>query len=244
MIKNTFGVLICLLIINCNSSRVQEKNAWSTNYNIYKLISSFPNLDSSGNLEYIRDSIYSSRYENKILFLIPTLNYKIINNAVETESSFSFFEFEETKKTGIYRQSLFDSIGRTYSVDTFLMENVYSTVDLSDIIKKTELLRVDSVSAKILSKVYYSKIIPDETYNDTTYLTFSKDRREVDFPFCRELDSIHGLSLIKAVFIFNEKYLPANNIKLPRRQMLFEIVKDESVNPIMESFIKKRTNGK
>jgi len=243
MIKNTFGVLICLLIINCNSSQVREKNAWPTDYNIYKLISSFPNLDSSGKLEYIRDSIYSSRYENKIFFFIPSLNYRIINNVVETESNFSFFEFEEAKKTGIYLQSLSDSIGKTLSVDTFMMENVYSTVNFSDVIKKLKLLRVDSVSDKV-SKVYYSEVIPDETYSDTIIFTFSTERRQVDFPFCKELDSTQGLSLIKAVFIFNEKYLPANNIKLPKRQMLFEIVKDQSVNPIMESFIKKRTNGK
>jgi len=236
-------LIISYLLINCHWTKFHSnQNDYKAILEFYKITFTFPNIDTLGNLVYFHDSLFVSKIGDTNVFFIPIYNIAEVNGRISQTTNFSCYWNKKGDNNGFYYQSIKDSMGIKIPVDTFLNQNVLASLNIFDLISKSVLIKSET-QFDTLTKIYFSKIVLDETYNDSTVLTFSKIKRGIELPFCKRLDSLMGGSLIKARFIFNERFLPRVPIKLPKREMILEVQKIKPEFSQWDYFIKKLTQS-
>ncbi len=225
LFKNHITRIKCLVIwflFFCNCSAIKHS---TKDGEIFLLILSLPVVQLDGGLINIRDSIVVTHYKNSILYQFPN-HYSIEDEEkiLFQELRYTYFAFKANEKSGYLFSSINDTVGKKLSVDSLLQRKAFGSINLYDVVRESELISSTNDSANgIITQIYLSQKVPDESYNDSTYLFFLKKHRKIDFPFSKKLDSAMNLGLIKAKLIFKERYSNSYKIKAPKREMSIEI---------------------
>jgi hypothetical protein len=191
-----------------------------------------------------KDTILIFYYSDYILYrLSPTIKFETGEKVSGTEP---YFIYDKNNEFGFLFTSLIDSSkGTKFLVDSFLANRgirgrdfdipVDSLWTLTEVIKSKE---------NVFLEKYGSLKQGDETTIDSIYYYYSKDMNKVEYSFSKKLDSIRGMKLFKARFLYNERISTSNEIILPKRELSFEMIEEHVPNPkkIIE-FIKKFESG-
>jgi hypothetical protein len=88
---------------------------------------------------------------------------------------------------------------------------------------------------------YVPKTKPDESYNDTTLLYYSKAMKKIQFSLSPFLDSLNDSKLYKLRLAYNESYSQKYSITMPQRDIIYEIqqiklANAEKLKPLFRRF--------
>jgi hypothetical protein len=159
----------------------------------------------------------------------------ISDEHVLTETRYNYFVYRQGSSIGIWYRSMeqldsakqlsIDSILKRVGPPTNLQSIIYSPND--SLVERTTLDNGNTVIEK-----YIPKTKPDESYNDTTLLYYSKALKSIKFSLSPFFDSLTNTKLYKLRLAFNESYSPKYSITMPQRDIVYEIVKVDLANPI------------
>lgn len=202
-----------------------------------KITSNIPIILNNGKLENETDSLDVIEFESYFIYVIPKLteSYKASANHSGNVSDKAFvgdkisYKYLIAAKGNLYGD-MYDSLnaptGKKTNIDTFLFQqgflgcnfyNAFSVKATDSLVQRTFLNK-----SNVLEK-YVTVRRADESYNDTTYLYFTKDLTSIDFSFCKELDKAKNMKLYKSRFIFNKTFNNKYSFPLPARELWYSI---------------------
>lgn len=201
------------------------------------------------------DTIPIYYYQDLIIYQLPytfdsskvTFHVKtdtISDEHILTETRYNYFVYRQGNRKGLWYKSLeqldstkqlfTDSISKRVGTPTNLQSIIYSPND-------TLIERTTFDKGNIVIEKYIPKTKPDESYNDTTLLYYSKTLKPIKFSLSPFLDSLSNAKLYKLRLAFNETYSQKYSITMPQRDIVYEIVKLELTNlvklkPLIQRF--------
>lgn len=143
-----------------------------------------------------------------------------------TETRYNYFVYKNGNSNGIWYKSIeqldsnkiltVDSIIKRVGTPTNLQAIIYSPND--------SLLESQSLdNGNILIEKYIPKTKPDDSYNDTTLLYYSKIMKPIPFSLSSFLDSLKNKKLYKLRLAYNEAFSETYSITMPKRDIIYEI---------------------
>ncbi len=201
-----------------------------------RVYSNFPGVSPKGKLLNMYDSLTIFYYKEMVLYQIPTVHLitntylnkfgNTVKNTTKEEPAFEYFVYKQGDDSG-FSGLLYD----TLTVSAFKKRRLDSFLVNEALRNPVAFNNLDEVLIEHkLSKGYYSlieKSAPkkkiDETYEDTSYFYFSDRLKDIDFSFSPKMDSLKNSKLVKIRFLYNATYSKKYKIRLPRREMFFEI---------------------
>jgi hypothetical protein len=135
-----------------------------------------------------------------------------------------YYVFKNGSESGLQYDSLSVSKHKIFNIDSIQRRKVFKGAKLYNL-ANDRLTKAVWVSKKILKEEYVSIYKPDETYNDTSYIYFSKDKfKNIDYSLSKEADSLKKMKLVQLNLIYKAVPKGANSkINIPRREMVFKI---------------------
>lgn len=238
-IARNIKTIFFMALTCCTSFGGKSENEFqnSTSVEAIKITSNVPVILDNGKLENETDSLDVVEFENYFIYVIPRLteSYKASANHSGDVSHKIFvgnkisYKYLIAAKGNLYGD-LYDSLnahtGKKTNIDTFLLQqgflgcNFYNAFS----VKATDSLvqRIFLNKSNVLEK-YVTVRKTDESYNDTTYLYFTKDLTDIDFSFCKELDRAKNMKLYKSRFIYNKTFTNKYSFPLPARELWYSI---------------------
>lgn len=192
-----------------------------------------------GDRQYIDfdDSIPIYYFQDLTIYKLPytfdssKLTYHIKADTISqehimTETRYNYFVSKKGNNNGIWYRSIeqldsnkilaVDSIIKRIGIPTNLQAIIYSPND--------SLLESQSLdNGNILIEKYIPKTKPDDSYNDTTLLYYSKTMKQIQFSLSPFLDSLKNKKLYKLRLAFNEAFSETYSITMPKRDIIYEI---------------------
>lgn len=166
------------------------------------------------------------------------------NEHILTETRYNYFVFRQGSKKGIWYYSLerLDST-KQLTCDSMLKQ-VGMQTNLQSFLNDPNdslLERTTLQNGNIVMEKYITKTKPDESYNDTTFLYYSKSMKPIDFSISPFLDSITNSKLFKLRLVFNETYSAKYGITMPKRDLVCEIQESkplhfDKLKPLVQRF--------
>jgi hypothetical protein len=229
-------LIAVFFLSSCGNNKILHDTGTVTKIS-YK--TQLPIVNLSGEMKYIKGNITFYYAKEYTVYKLPT--YDLDDEGINkiTNNSYNFFVVKNNESIGyIYDTLIWDNLikrnnrifnksnWRKINADStlkgrgFIDFNVYNLVMQSKLAySKTE----NNINSLI--RVYTPTKIIDESYNDTTFLYFSKSLKNIVFSFSRQLDSVENLKLVKIRLLSNEKFSQQYKIILPKREFVFEINK-------------------
>lgn len=232
-------VAFLLFITLLNSCTVQDNKSKMPLTGIL-LNYELPNFDMrQGNLITVKDSIKIYYLDDLILFkvdyLTTTYNKKaIVGNEViasedpktiESQTPNSIYYLcKKGAETGLKYDSLSAKTHTEFNVNNLLEKRTFKGAKLYD--TTNDILAEPAQTSKdgrIFEK-YVPKTKFDASYNDSTYLFFTKKFKDVPYSLSKEADSLKKMKLTEVNFIYNAvKKDSKNKMDIPRRKFIFKI---------------------
>lgn len=232
------GFICMIFLMNCASTKNYSKNIVAISF-----IVNFPVVQGDNQLFYFRDTIPIFYYQDLILYKLPytfdssKMIYHTKTDTIEqqnilTETRYNYFVYRHGKQYGIwYKEMNSDSLIKL-SVDSIIDKKGTPTILQSILANPNDTLvaRIRESIGNIFIEKYASKSKPDESYNDTTLLYYSKNMKYIKFSFSPILDSIKKLKLFKVKLIYNKAYSSKYSITMPQRELTYEFQKKQIEN--------------
>lgn len=191
---------------------------------------------TDGSLTLLNDSFLIYYKENMILLRAPYkyVNYKkatIVNDTISLldedienkMTKFLNFIYVRDMKSGLGYDSIDGKGFKKFKVDSLLKIKAFRGAAFlaadDSLVKSTY-----NKKALLLSETYVSKKNVDESFPDTSYLTYTSRIRDIEYSFSKEADSIKKMKLFKVEFIYNP--IPKSKMyhfNIPRRHFIFKI---------------------
>lgn len=150
----------------------------------------------------------------------------ISDEHIFTETRYNYFVYKRGNDNGIWYRSIeqldsnktltVDSILKRIGIPTNVQAIIYSPND--------SLLESQSFdNGNLLIEKYIPKTKPDDSYNDTTLLYYSKTMKPIQFSMSPFLDSMKSKKLYKLRLAYNEAFSKIYSITMPKRDIIYEI---------------------
>lgn len=218
-----------------------SKKAGSTKLELraIELISSIPMTDYSGQIGYFEDTLIQFEQAGQILQQISVKrNLSVMqtdkdgniigNELISLPDGSRYFFYRLGNKYGVFydtaqnakalfRPALVDSLAELNTATNF--EPIMKTKILNDSLVSSYL----SADKSTLIEKYVPRIKKDETYSDTTMLTYFKSLNGIHFSFSKKVDSTRKMKLAKIELKFNAIPNHPELYKRKTRQLTFAI---------------------
>lgn len=145
---------------------------------------------------------------------------------IANKISYNYLIVSKGSSYGYMYDSLNSSTSKKTNIDTFLFQKGFGGCNFYNgfLIKATgSLLQRTFLNKSNLLEKYVTVNKSGDSYNDTTYLYFTKDFNDMDFSFCKELDKAKNMKLYKSRFIFNKTFSNKYPFPLPARELWYSI---------------------
>ncbi|WP_448700515.1 hypothetical protein ACFGVR_01030 [Mucilaginibacter sp. AW1-3] len=232
----TISIPVLFIFLSCRTFSVAQEI-----YTSIKLTSHFEFVKSSaGDLVKMDDNIGIVSYLDYVVYKIP---HEFIYNKITRDKDFHIIHSIKTKEETKYsylvynrKKSygyMFDSINvaKAYkvSVDSFLIKKAFKAFPFYQK-GRDNLVKLIKNIDDILIEKYVCNQKKDASYFDTTYYFYDKKLSNVEYSFSRYLDSTRHSKLCKAKFIYNAIPATGQSPAIPKREFIFEIKRDDSIN--------------
>lgn len=223
------------LLISCFSMcKTSGQESKQEDIGSFVFINTIPLVNTKGVVTYYRDSI-SIYYTNKVaLYRIQTTqtnNVVLIDkNGNQKEGSsksttvFDYFIHKIGDSVGYYYKNNNPNEGLMYSVVNFLGEYC-SYNPLMFQTDRFSLISSEKGADYELTEKYAVKYKSDESICDSLEYFYSSKYNGIPYSFSSKIDSLHGLKLSKAKFIYTESFSNQYKIIMPKREFIFELKK-------------------
>jgi hypothetical protein len=184
------------------------------------------------------DTISIFYFDKYIIYELPaTRQFETDTKIKNTEP---YFIYSKNNKYGFLFNNIKDSgSGKQYLIDSFLVKRAFKNSGIG--IPEDSVFKIIE-NAKQSDSFFikkYAAIKNNELTPDSIYYYFSSRFNDISYSLSPKLDSIEKMKLYKLRLLFNETYSESQKIKLPKREIFFEIRKKEVDNPNeIISFIK------
>lgn len=200
------------------------KTANSSKVKKIDFFTSLPIVSKSGELSKMEHTVSVYWYNDYMFYEVSSYFIKSMDNEITSQDTiYKYFIFKQNEKTGFWYDSLkSDKISKIFSVDSFYLDNT-ALKGLKIYDKENDSL-ISKVQNKnyVLEEKYISKIKPDETYCDTTIFYYSKQLKNINYSFSKELDSLNKSKIFKVRLVYNKGKSNQYGIVMPQRELLFE----------------------
>jgi hypothetical protein len=193
-------------------------------------------------------------YQDLIIYQLPyTFDSSLVTYHVKadtisdkhilTETRYNYFVYRQGSRNGMWYKSL-EQLDSTKQLFTdSILKRVGTPANLLSIFNSSNTSLIDRTTldkGNIVIDKYIPKTKPDESYNDTTLLYYSKILKPIKFSLSPFLDSLNNSKLYKLRLAYNETYSQKYSITMPQRDIVYEIVKLELTNLVkLKSLIER-----
>jgi hypothetical protein len=207
-----------------------------------QLFSNLPITSEEQQLVYIPDSLIVCFYKNILLFSIPQLKSHvnvitdkkgnvIKKEVIKSEVINKYFVYHKDSLYGYHYDSLNGLPQKKQLVDSFLSNNTLTKFGPAYNILIEDCVLADSAFDEvnqILLEKYTLKIKPDESYNDSLFLYYSRKLNDIDFfSFSKEADSTKKKKLFRVRVIYNANPQSKDQFGRFAKEFTFEFQKIE-----------------
>jgi hypothetical protein len=203
------------------------------NYNL-------PILKPEGGLLNIK-SDFNIFYENEnVLFKLPLVHtYENETEVFRVDTTYNYLVFRKGDKYGLWYEYINTKKHKIVLVDSILTSRAFKNLKLYS--SNDSLISSISVSGKQKSEKYVPKLKLDYSYGDTTYISYSNEFKNIDYSFCKELESAKNLKICKMEVLYNSQFYKGFPLKFPERKISFEmrelpVIKSDSIGFIFDKF--------
>lgn len=234
-------MVFSVLFIMCSSENIKNEKKIlriDLRYNI-------PIVKLNGELQNVTDSFSIFYYDSIILYKFPyTYSIENANTIEKQEKRFKYFIYQNHKPYGYYYDSINAKSYRKMNVDSLLSAKAFASNNFYDKNNDSLIEVIKSRSNYSLIEKYISKKKPDQSYADTTIFYFTDKFKDLELSFSKELENIKNLKIFKVRILYNAHYDKVYNIKLPNREIAFELrekpfINSDEILAFFKSFEKK-----
>lgn len=207
-----------------------------------KIMTSFPTITPEGRWVVIKDSFFVNYFKDLIVYKLPTEHVSanqifdhdgnvIKEEIISRELLFKYFVYKKGEKKGLFFDSLYASKAKEIGSDSFVRKKFAINTKTFFTDKDSLLSQEVQENGDLLEK--YVRIKKEGAWgSDTSFLTFSKEFKSIDFSFHKKLDSLKERKLVKARFVCLPDTLNPEPYFRNKREILISmekiIVKDTS----------------
>lgn len=175
-------------------------------------------------------------YHDIIIYQLPYIfdstkhTYHVKSDSISdenilTETRYNYFVYRSGSRYGIWYRSAESDSNKRLSVDSALSTKG-TPINLQSIIYSPNdslIEKLNMNNGTIFIEKYIPKTKPDESYNDTTLLYYSKEMKPIKFSLSPYLDSLRDAKLFKVQLTSNETYSQKYSITMPKRDLVYAI---------------------
>lgn len=236
--SRAFVVILVMILGGLNCSVLSQKN--SKDVLSAAIYTEYPILDESGNLTYLRDTVYYYQYKGNSFYELTFI--ELSEDSIGKEMPIhakktQFFVFDRNDTIGKFFYAS-DSGYHLYpynayqKVDTVLRNRAYKA-DFGAISDSFRLTFTENKFDTVIEKYALS---PSNRWDlsDSVFFYFSNEMKDLKYSWAPKLEVKLKLKLIKVEFLFNEKISNHYNYIMPRRKLVFILT------PLLESIPKSK----
>ncbi len=236
-------ILLISFLFGCASTKYQSKRNKIIAINF---IVRLPLVQSDGQLLYLDDTTSIYYYNDLIVYQLPYIfessrtiihvkTDSVSEEKILTETRYNYFVYRKGKHLGLCYSSIeqLDS-NKRLSADSIIALKAPS-YNLQNIIISPNYTLIEKLhlnNGNVFIEKYIPKQKPDESYNDTSLLYYSIAMKPISFSLSPFLDSVRNAKLYKLQLAFNEAYSHTYSMKMPKRDIIYEIelLRDPKLN--------------
>jgi hypothetical protein len=222
--KNLFlyFVIINFLISGC-SKRSISNNAVNISF-------SAPLFHESGaKFEFEKEFTIFSTHD-ALIYEIPYFHREETDSVPKIIKK--FFIFKKEAESGLMYIPTQSNSPRVFDVDSVLKAETFKGVDVFKIEEETFVSK--SESKDNIKEVYVPKVKKDMTFPDTTVVTYSTKKLDLNFSWSRSLEEVKNKTVTKVESVYNPQVV--KGVSIPKYQVIFEL---KVLNVIPKSQLKK-----
>jgi hypothetical protein len=219
----TFYLLVInVLLLSCSKREIKS--------NALHVIYSAPLFHESGaKIDWGKEfTIYST--DDAFIYELPYFNKKVTDSVPKIIKK--FFIFKKEAESGLMYIPTQSNSPRVFDVDSVLKAETFKGVDVFKIEEETFVSK--SESKDNIKEVYVPKVKKDMTFPDTTVVTYSTKKLDLNFSWSRSLEEVKNKTVTKVESVYNPQVV--KGVSIPKYQVIFEL---KVLNVIPKSQLKK-----
>jgi|GEM_PF-3633081 len=215
----------------------QEEPMHTVRYR-YQFPATLMQHENTPEVHVVEDTIFISYWKDFVLYRLPATTDFVTGKQIA--GTYEYFLLRKDKSHGYLFRGLDSSrLPEKWPVDSFLTQKAAQGKPFerpSDSIWKL----VDSTVNKDEIIERYALLEPSKALFDSIYYSYRKGF-QFEHSFSRQLDEEHGMKLFRIQMIQNAEYSDNAQLKLPRREFLFELMPADlpETTPSLIDFIRK-----
>ncbi|MBO9203793.1 MULTISPECIES: hypothetical protein [Niastella] len=188
------------------------------------LNSHMPIIDMKGKLWSVDDTISVYYYKGMVLYKLP---YQIVSNDkfgnLIEETAYNYMVRERGAEVGFLFDTLNAVNATKVKVDSMLGNRLSPNLKFYSETNDSLVRTIQLSDGKGVEQVYVSKVLINESYNDSTYLYYSESLNNFAFSFSTTFDNLMKRKLYKIRLFYKQRYSEQYKMNLPEREFAFEL---------------------
>ena len=254
----TFYVSVSIFITIITLFFFRNTSNFQKNIESIQLISRVDFLFDNGQIYERIDTVVLCYFNDLVIYREQYIYRKFNKNAIHgdtvimsddkttidfQEIRYDYYVWRNNATKGLKYSAKEDSI-KVIDVDSIKIKKLFKRTEFYNIEHDKLESKTYSNDKKAFTEKYINILKPNDSYCDTTYYTFSSDFKTIPYSLSKTADSIRKYKLTEVRFIYNE--VPKGidgKIDIPKRQMIFKIVKIKLSDPSEFISISKKFNN-
>lgn len=237
-------VLSILLVCTISISLIaMMKTDNKDSFRKIKINYTLPIMKPDGELVNVKSSFSIFYQKENVLLALPHINtFENGTEVLRIDTTYSYLIFKEGDKYGLWYFTINSKDCKKVLVDSILVRRTFKNFKLYNTSNDSLISSVNILGKQKLEK-YIPKQKSDYSYGDTTYVYYSNELKNIDYSFCKELESGKNLKVCKMEVFYKSQFYTGFPLKFPERKISFEmrelpVIKSDSVELIFERFKK------
>ena len=200
-----------------------------------------PIIHLDNTAEVFTTKFYLTTYNDLLIYELPYAETHTINSVLLSDTiKYEYFIFQKKSKKGFLIKSLFDSLNKSYYVDSLLKKRAFNTLNIDSTILPYVNNLNDISSSNIYENTKISFAFNDKTIYDSVYFYFDKKLKELKFTLSHKLDAVSKSKCYKVELLQPENSTVKLKLERKYRLVALEINKCDITNKTLLNEIRKK----